>query len=60
MFCVTLTSLVLLIKNNLFVEQPQIIIGLIAVILFVLAIILIVTTIRTLASKKNKTKEINA
>lgn len=59
MFCVTLTALGFLIKGYLFGEAPNIVLGVLAIILFVLAIVLIITTAKTL-SKKDGAKQINA
>ncbi len=58
MFAVTLTALILVSKNNF--ASGNIIIGSIAVILFVLAIVLIVTTINTFFGKKSKNQNISA
>jgi len=58
MFAVTLTALVLVAISNL--AGGSLIIGILAVILFVLAIILIVTTINTFYGKKSKNQKIDA
>lgn len=58
MFCVTLTALVLVCRNNL--ASSNYIIGGLAAILFVLAIVLIVTTINIFFGKKSKKEKISA
>jgi carbon starvation protein len=58
MFCVTLTALVLVCKNNL--ASGNFIIGGLAAILFVLAIVLIVTTINTFFGKNSKKQGVGA
>jgi carbon starvation protein len=58
MFCVTLTALVLVCRNNF--AGGNIIIGTLAAILFVLAIVLIITTINTFFGKKSKGENIGA
>ncbi|MDU1413669.1 MAG: carbon starvation protein A [Clostridium sp.] len=52
MFIVTLSALGLLIKDYLFVANPNYVLGIIAVVLFILAIVLIVEAYTTLVGKK--------
>ncbi|MCX7884297.1 MAG: carbon starvation protein A [Caloramator sp.] len=52
MFCVTLTALLLLIKN--FFAGRKILLGIIAVLLFILAIDLIITSSKVLSGKREK------
>jgi carbon starvation protein len=59
MFCVTLTALGFLIRDYLFGEKIQWVLGIMSVALFLLAIVLIFTTAKTLLNKKDKTNEIN-
>ncbi|KUO73460.1 MAG: carbon starvation protein CstA [Clostridia bacterium BRH_c25] len=58
MFAVTLTALVLVCRNNF--ASGNLIIGVIAAVLFVLAIVLIATTINTFFGSKSKGKKISA
>lgn len=58
MFCVTLTALVFVAKNNF--AGGNVVIGTIASVLFILAIVLIVTTIQTFFGDKSKNKGIDA
>ena len=58
MFAVTLTALVLVMKNNIIAKNYPLL--MIAVILFVLAIVLIVQTIDVFSKKKTVSKDINA
>jgi len=56
MFAVTLTALALVARNNF--AGGSLIIGILAVILFLLAIVLIITTINTFWGKKSKNQKI--
>lgn len=58
MFAVTLTALLILIRN--FFLGGQTLLGVIALLLLVLAIVLIVTTIKTFFGKKSKEKGVSA
>ncbi len=60
MFCVTLTALGFLVKDYLFGAKPDVVLGLMAIILFILAVVLLVTTIKTLKGKKEVKKQVNA
>lgn len=51
MFVVTLTSLALLVRNYLFSETKNILLGVFAIVLFVLAIVLIIEAVNSLTKK---------
>ncbi|MEA4847765.1 MAG: carbon starvation protein A [Clostridiaceae bacterium] len=58
MFCVTLTALVFVAKNNF--AGGNVVIGTLAAILFLLAIVLIITTIKTFFGDKSKNQQAGA
>ncbi|NLK34515.1 MAG: carbon starvation protein A, partial [Gracilibacteraceae bacterium] len=58
MFCVTLTALIFVAKNNF--AGGNAVIGSLASILFVLAIVLIITTVKTFSGDKSKNQDMGA
>lgn len=58
MFAVTLTALTMLIRSSFL--GGKVLLGIIALILFILAIVLIVTTVKTFTGDKSRNKEIGA
>ena len=58
MFCVTLTALVFVARNNF--AGGNVVIGTLASILFVLAIVLIITTVKTFSGDKPKKQNVDA
>lgn len=60
MFIISVSALVLLVKDNLFIAEPNFVLGGVSLILLILAVVLVVNTVKVFFGKERDNEEVTA